>query len=345
MNQGLFRKIAVLVGAFFLAWGVIRYFLPLIAPFLLGWIFASVAEPMTRFVHERLHFNRTLAAGVSVSLVLVVLIGLVWMVMALCYRELASLAAGIPAYAEALSGRVMEIRDWSLGLVSKLPGGLSEALSRTVSGLFTEGSLILEKIASGAISAAGSMAGKIPGGALMIGTAVISAYMISAQYPALKRRLLGNNSFRQRWEPVLKKIWGTVGLWLKAQIKLTVVVFGIVAVGFLLLRVEHWLLWALVTAVVDAVPMLGTGTVLIPMAVFSLLWGEQVRGIGLLGLYATAMLTRSALEPKLLGKQLGMNPLMTLAALYAGFRIWGVPGMILSPILTVTATQLIPKRE
>lgn len=345
MNQGGFRKIGMLAAAFFLAWGAIRYFLPLIAPFLLGWIFASMAEPMTEFAHNRLRLNRAFAAGVSVTLVLTVLVGLIWLVGALCYRELAALAAGIPAYADALGGRVTEIRDWAVGLVSRAPGGLGEMLGRTVTDLFTEGSVLLDKVASGAISAAGNMALKLPGGALMIGTAVVSAYMIAAQYPVLKRRLTASGQFRRKWEPMAKHLWETVGLWLKAQVKLTTVTFGIVGVGFLILRVEHWLIWAVVTAIVDAIPMLGTGTVLVPMALFSFLWGESVRGIGLLSLYLTAMLTRSALEPRLVGRQLGMNPLTTLIALYAGFRIWGVPGMILSPILAVTVTQLISRSD
>ena len=139
---------------------------------------------------------------------------------------------------------------------------------------------------------------------------------------------------------MLDRLRRTVGLWLTAQVKLTGVTFAIVTAGFLLLRMEHWLLWAAVTAVVDAIPLLGTGTVLVPMVLFCLLKGERVRALGLLGLYVTAMLTRSALEPKLVGRQLGLNPLVTLMALYAGFRIWGVPGMILSPILAVTAVQL-----
>lgn len=179
----------------------------------------------------------------------------------------------------------------------------------------------------------------------MLGTAVISAYMISGQYPALKRRIMESGAVYRKWMPMARNISETAGLWLKAQLKLTGVTFGIVGAGFLILRVEHWLLWAMVTAVVDAIPLLGTGTVLIPMALLSFFWGEQVRAIGLLGLYVTAMLTRSALEPRLVGKQLGMTPLSTLMALYAGFKIWGVPGMILSPLLAVTVMQLISRAD
>lgn len=339
-NHGLFRKIGTVTVVFFLVWGGFRYFLPIAAPFLLGWIFASVAEPVTRIISERTRLGRIFAAGVSVTLVLFFLLGAVWLLGSLCYRELTDLASGMPEYADLIGERYAALRDWSVSMADRIPGGMGDLVKTGLSGLFREGGVILEKVASGAISAAGAVAGKLPGGALMIGTAVISAYMIAAQYPSLRSKLFGSERFRTRWEPMLERLRRTVGLWLTAQVKLTGVTFGITAAGYLLLRMEHWLLWAVVTAVVDAIPLLGTGTVLIPMVLIGLLKGEQVRALGLLGLYVTAALTRSALEPKLVGRQLGMNPLVTLMALYAGFQIWGVVGMILSPILAVTAMQL-----
>jgi predicted PurR-regulated permease PerM len=94
-------------------------------------------------------------------------------------------------------------------------------------------------------------------------------------------------------------------------------------------------------SLVDAFPILGTGTVLLPWALISALQGQTVRGIGLLSVYAAISLTRSVLEPKLLGNHLGLDPLATLVALYAGFRLWGFGGMLLAPLLAVVVTQLI----
>lgn len=344
MNQIGSGKILTLAGIFFLAWGVIRYFLPLAAPFLLGWFLALLAEPAVGFLHSRLKLPRAAAAGIGVSLVLLALSGILLLVMALCYRELASLAAGIPGYADALSDRIILLRDWAAEAAARAPGSLGRFLPRLVSQLFAGGSVFLERLAGGALSAAGNVAGRLPGGALLLGTAVVSAYLISGQYPALRRRFLENAGIREKWIPLARNLWNTAGLWARAQLRLTAVTFGITALGLLILRVDHWLLWAFITALVDAIPMLGTGIVLIPMALVSLLWGETVRAIGLASLFLTAMLTRSALEPRLVGRHLGMNPLTTLIALYAGFRIWGVPGMILSPILAVTATQLLAHR-
>ena len=74
--------------------------------------------------------------------------------------------------------------------------------------------------------------------------------------------------------------------------------------------------------------------------------GDSARGIGLLGIYGAATLIRSALEPKLVGKHLGLDPLVTLIALYAGYKLWGLMGMLLAPLLAVAATQVVtPKRQ
>ena len=130
--------------------------------------------------------------------------------------------------------------------------------------------------------------------------------------------------------------------WLLAQVKLAGMTLIILTAGFLLLRITYAPLWALAVALVDAFPVLGTGTVLIPWALVCFIQGDGGRAVGLLGLYAVASLTRSAMEPKLVGQHLGLDPLTTLLALYAGYRFWGLPGMLLSPLLAVTLLSLLP---
>ena len=100
-------------------------------------------------------------------------------------------------------------------------------------------------------------------------------------------------------------------------------------------------------AVVDAIPILGTGTVLVPWALVSLLQKESLKAIGLLCTYGAAAITRTVLEPKLVGRHLGLDPLTTLIALYAGYRFWGVLGLLLTPILASAAKSLLntPKNE
>ena len=118
------------------------------------------------------------------------------------------------------------------------------------------------------------------------------------------------------------------------------ITFGELAVGFLLLRVDLALLLAALVALVDALPVFGTGTVLLPWAVLALLGGETGLALGLLALYAAVSFVRSLLEPKLVGGKVGLPPLAALLAMYVGFRAFGVAGMILSPLAAILIKQL-----
>lgn len=330
----------VLAGIFLAAWLVFHFFMPLFLPFILGGILAALAQPQIRFLQEKLHWPRTLASAVTVSCGLVLLAMIVMLIAGFGYREASILVRRIPEVMESFSVKAEQMQSWALSIAAQAPGGLARPLERLVLEVFTSGSILLQKAAGLVLSVAGRAVGGISGGAFLVGTAVISSFMISAQYPELHHKIAMCRLWRDQIQPLVGKIRRALGSWLRAQVKLSGVTFGIVLVGFFLLRVEQPILWAAVTAIVDAVPMLGTGTVLVPMAVISLIWGDKVRGIGLLGLYVTAFVTRSSLEPRLVGRQLGLNPLITLFSLYVGFRIWGVGGMILAPILAVLAFQL-----
>ena len=105
----------------------------------------------------------------------------------------------------------------------------------------------------------------------------------------------------------------------------------------MLLGVRNGLFWAVLVALVDAVPVLGTGTVLVPWALVELLQGQTLRGVGLLAVYGVALVSRTVLEPRLVGRHLGLDPLLTLVFLYVGYRFWGILGMIFAPMIAAAA--------
>ena len=117
------------------------------------------------------------------------------------------------------------------------------------------------------------------------------------------------------------------------------VTFLLLTAGLLVLQVDYPLLFGLAIALIDALPVFGSGTVLIPWGLMQFLRGKTFLGVGLLCLYGAAALTRTALEPRMLGKQMGLDPLLTLLALYAGYHFLGVLGMILFPIGALLAKQ------
>ena len=330
------------VGTLLAAWLAVRYLLPLIMPFLLGLALAVSAEPMTRFFRRRLGIPRRIASGISVSFAFCFLAVSGMLLCALVIRELRALAGILPELASAAQTGLTALQEKLVRFSGELPGELGPALAQSVAALFSGSSSLADKAIGYLLGLTGTILSHIPRSFLGIGTAVISGFMISARLSRIRAWVLKRIP-EEKWRAWLgwwKRLKSTALRYLAAQAKLSAVTFWILLAGFWWLRVPYPFLWALAVALVDAFPVLGTGTVLLPWAVLTAVQGETVRALGLAGLYAVVCVTRSVLEPKLLGKHLGLDPLVTLAAMYAGFRLLGLPGMILAPMLAVTVLQL-----
>lgn len=322
-----------------------RYLFPIVLPFLLGGALAAGAEPLVKFLQLRLRFPRWIATGVCISLGLVFLAGALTLLAALVVRELGSLSGTVPAVTEAIQSGLTMLEDWLLSLADRAPDPLRPGLLQGVKNIFSGSSALLERLTGWALGLASGIIGFIPDGLLGLGTTVLSAYMISGKYPSIQQKLSALASRHSGTLDALKGLKAGAAGWLKAQCKLSGLTFCVAALGFALLGIRQWPLWAALTALVDAVPLLGTGTVLLPWSLICLLQGNGGRALGLLLTYLAALLLRTTLEPRLVGRQLGLDPLVTLLALYAGYKIWGIGGMILSPLLAVTATQLLRMQE
>lgn len=334
------RNIAALLGVFALVWLSLKYIMPILFPFLLGIALALAAEPLVRLLAKRL--PRGVAAGVGVTVTLVLLSCLLILVTALLVKELGQLAKALPDLGQTAMQGITALEDFLAGLAQRAPEGIRPMLAQTVDGLFSGSSAIVDEITRRIPGIASSILGHVPGSFLTVGTGVLSGFMLSARLPRL-RQWLSSRPFMERlrgYIPALKKLRTALVGWLKAQLKLSGVCFAILSAGLLLLRVPYALLWAVLIAIVDAVPVLGTGTVLLPWSLICLIQGESARAVGLVGIYAVTFLSRSALEPRLVGKQLGLDPLVTLLCLYVGYQLWGIGGMLLSPLLSVAAKEL-----
>ena len=334
-----------LIGAVFLVafWLGIRFFLPMLLPFLLGALVALAAEPMVGLGVRRLHLPRWLCAGIGVTVTLSLLFALLWFLGALAVREIGQLAGAIPDIAQSAQQGITLLQDWLVGLADRAPDGLRPLLTGFVLELSGSGNALFQQISARLPGFLTSLLGKIPDSAVGLGTGILAGFMISARLPGLKKGLKQHLPavVREKYLPALKKMRTAVGGWLKAQLMLIGITYAIVAAGLLLLKVPYGPVWAVLIALVDAVPILGTGTVMVPWAIVSFLQGQSVRALGLLGIYAAAFVTRLVLEPRLVGKQLGLDPLATLLFFYFGYRLWGILGMLAAPILATAAKSLM----
>ena len=342
MARPAIRKYLAVIGLFLSLWLAIKYLLPMGLPFLLGGSLALGAEPLVSFLCRKLKLRRGLSSGIGITVALA-MVALVLMILgALAVKEVSRLSSILPQAQQMIHSGLTTTRQTLLSLSSRMPEGLSGPAAQAVTDLFSGSAALLSRVSDRLLGMATGILGRLPNGALGFGTAVISSYMISAKLPRiqgfLRQRIPG--VWKERYLPALQAVKASAGGYLLAQLKLAAITFAIVTGGLLILGTRLAPLWGFVIALVDAVPLLGTGIILLPWAILCFLQHAPVRAIGLLAVYAAAVTTRSILEPRFIGKQMGIDPLVTLLAMYLGFRLWGVLGMLLSPLAAATAIRL-----
>ncbi len=344
MDRSTLRRIALLAGGFFGAWLSLKYLLPLFLPFGLGLLLALAAEPAVR-LGLKWKLPRWASSGLGVSLTLLLFITLVGVIGAMAVKELGVLAGRLPDLQNTAQQATLRLRNLMENAATYAPDGIRPLVDRSINGLFS--SVSLEQGAIQLPGAIKAFLSRIPDGALGIGTGVISGFMFSARLPKLKAWLSQKMPPKVKTQllPALKRGKDALLGWLKAQLKLSSITCGIVLAGFLLLRIPFAPVWAVGIAIVDAVPLLGTGIVLIPWALFSLMQQEPLRAVGLLCIYVCAVITRTVLEPRLVGRHLGLDPLITLVFLYLGYRFWGIFGMLLAPMLAAALSASLRTQE
>ena len=339
VHKGFFALILLI-----LVWLTGKFVLPFGFPFLLGTALALAAEPMVRLGTDRVKLRRGAAAGIGVTCTLGLILGVVVFLGGLLVREAGSLAQKLPAMAKESAGL---LEDALVSLSSKAPEPVEPVLTRSIHNFFQDSSILTNQAVQKMPGVASRLLGKVPGKAVSLGTGILSGYFISARLPKLKTWAKKNLPIA--WEetvfPTLRHLRSSLGKWLVAQGKLMAITYGIVSLGLLLLGIPYAFAWALLVAAVDAIPLLGTGTVLIPWALTKLLQGQALIAAGMLLLYLLAMITRTVLEPRLFGRHLGLDPLVMLVFLYFGYRLWGFLGIVISPLLAATTKALTEQQK
>ena len=160
----------------------------------------------------------------------------------------------------------------------------------------------------------------------------LSSYFFVAQREeviAAFRRYVPEN-FRKKWDVMYHSLTGAIGGYFKAQLKIEIWVYLLMLVGFLILRVRYGALISIGIAILDFLPVFGTGTVLWPWAVIKVLGGDFKMAIGLLIIWGVGQLLRQLIQPKIVGDSIGVPPLPTLFLIFIGYKVGSVAGMILA---------------
>lgn len=316
--------------------------LSLFAPFLLALGTACVLNPLIRRLQQRLGWGRRPVTVLVLGGLLGALGGGICLLLYAGGSELAALVrnwdgvmAQLEEALERLQGVAFHIRTHIPPQITRLSQTAADSLlawlKGTASRVMMSGAEYLKDLAM-----------RLPG--MLLGVVVFAAatYFLCADYPYLRSRgagLLGRRAGRF-FAQVQKTALAAFGGYLKAQFLLSAGVFFILLVGFLFLRQDYALLLALSLSLLDFIPIVGAGTVMLPWVGMGLLFGEYTRSAALGILWGITALFRRGAEPKVLGSQTGLSPVLSLVSIYAGMKLAGVAGMILAPVAALVALNL-----
>ncbi len=336
LNIGFFLiKVLLLI---FVGPPAVRFFMPVIA----GWIIAQIANPLVQFLEKRLHIVRRhgsmgIMAG-SIFLIVLACYGAVrWMI-----REAAGLIERLPLYYQAMMegfGRIGENLERFAGRLSPETQANIENIVGTLSDSLSQ---IAGSLGGGTVEAAGNAAKNIPSLLISFIFILLFAYFFLAERERVQKigRMLVSERDRKHLGMIWRNLKSAVGGYFRAQFKIMGVVFVLMLTGLLILRVDYAILLALVISVLDFLPMLGTGTVLLPWALYCALSGSLPRAAGLLILYGVTQFTRQLIQPKMVGDSVGIDTLTTLFLIFIGYRISGIIGMIVAIPVGLILIQL-----
>ncbi len=343
-----FLYFAVIVGIYCIT---VKYAFGYIFPFLFAAALAVFLQKPINKLKKALHIK---AHGpISFALVLLIVILIVSLIVAICgitFYELREFFSFLFGQFSSLKEMFATIEKFSLDVVAKFPEAIRDSASTMVTKFFAnldgsgkpDGSFDFSVI-SGPLSGAWSILKSVPSAILAFLVTIISCFFMTADYEEIRDLILKMIPEKKRAHVISAKHTVTygVGKMLKAYATIMLITFGEMFLGLYLMKIigvytgGYIAIISLVTCVVDIVPVLGTGTVVIPWALYNIFFGSPKLGIGLFVLYAVITVIRQIIEPKLVANQAGLPAIVTVMAMFIGAKLLGALGIIILPFTVI----------
>lgn len=317
---------------------LLRFFMP----FVIGWIIALIANPLVRFFEKRLKIVRKHGSLVVIVGVLALVITACYFIIAWLVQEGIAFVKSIPDLYSSISQGFRDIAANISTLLSRLPILPQADMTEMFANIDTYVGELIGSIGMPTLSAAGGIAKNIPNLLVMAIFMLLSAYFFVADKEKFSDSLrkVVPRSVIDRWDWLKETFSKAVGGYFMAQFKIMGVITAILFVGFMVLRIDHAILLALLIAFLDFIPFLGTGTAIWPWAAFLLMTGNYGMAAKLMVIYLICLVVHQMLQPKFVGDTVGMDSLTTLFCMFIGYRFSGVIGMIIAVPIGMTIVSL-----
>lgn len=304
-------------------------------PFVASWILAMLATPLCNFLEKHIRLKKQWASAFIIIFVLLILAGIGYLLITKLGRETISFLSDAPVYYSYFQNTIEMLSARLNDVLAPISGDFGNQIETAFNDLLLQAGTTINNFAPKGVKFMGSAAANITNG--LVGTLVmiLAAYFFIAEREKISVQLLRMvpSDMQEHVRKIRDRLMSALGGFLLAQFKIMFIIFLILLAGLLILRNPYALFLALLIAFLDLLPILGTGTVLIPWAVIVFFSGHFRQGIILLIIYVICLLTRQILQPKIIGDSIGMGTLSTLFLIYTGFKLQGVQGMILALLL------------
>ncbi|MCT4606023.1 MAG: sporulation integral membrane protein YtvI [Marinisporobacter sp.] len=332
----------ILLGVYFISTTLIFYILP----FILSWIIASILEPAINFLNEVLKLSRNISTFIIIFF-FVLFIGLILsLIGGIIIVQLTTLSIELSQYPKKLYLHSSELVKKVEHLYIGLPPDLAQSIINAVNGLFQNLTSILGKFISSLLS----FISAIPSFFTFLIVTILSTFFMARDKKKIKAFIIAQlpTNALSKSQMVKENLLFALMGYMKSQLILMCITFIESAIGLIAIGMDYSLLIAFFASIIDALPIVGTGCVYVPLIIGNLLMKSYKTAFSLTLLYIIIIFIRQLLEPKILGSQIGVYPLATLISMYIGLKLFGILGLILGPIsliffITLEKVELFPK--
>ncbi|MDO4566577.1 MAG: sporulation integral membrane protein YtvI [Oscillospiraceae bacterium] len=314
---------------------VFRYAINIIMPFVLAFLVASIARPLIALLEKKARFPRALATVLVVVIFYLLLAAALTFLSARVFVLARDWVLTLPAvYRSSLQPALVSILGELEELAERFGPEFADYLGSISANLTSSIGTTITNWATGAASWAGRTVSSVPGVLVDVLICIVSSFFIAKDYDLICRFIL--RQFKEKTAETIVKVKrglvSTIGSYIKGYLLIMSITFIELFIGLSLIGVGNTLVVSLAVAVFDILPVVGCGTVLIPWVVIKLIQGDYLMALGLFILWGVILIVRNIVEPKIVGQQVGLHPVLVLIGMVVGSYFFGGLGLLGLPV-------------
>ncbi len=334
------KKILIGIGVIIGIYLIFRLrILRLIAPFIVAWIFSCILNPFVTWAHRQLKLNRGVGSIISMLTILSALVTLIYAIVRKLWLQIIGLARDLPYYSNNVIEGFNAFEEKLSAIFKMVPA--TQALSN-IDTLIAQFLKSLSSVITSVIPNVYEAVAAVPDVVIFIIITLLSTFFMTKDHYYIKGFVKAqlSDTIIDKVVVMQEGLVQAIGGYVKTQFILMSITFTICLVGLFILGQPYTLLLALVIAIIDALPVFGSGTILLPWGFYNIIVGNYSLGLGLIIIYGVIFIVRQTMEPRILANQIGVYALVTIMAVYIGYKIIGIFGLIIGPAIVVIIQML-----